>query len=637
MLTDLSQKYPAYADISTAAYYLATILDGTDKEKLNAMRSFVTRYPKSEFVGEALYKIGNYQLTSGDFRNARKTFERVLKEYALSSESERAAMQIAVISARENSGERERLDLSYYLRRHPRGRDIVRAKYLLGNSLFNSGKRSEAMEQYSDIMENHYYSEYVDSVSSKRGMVYYNAGKYELALENFISGGGERSWFSNLVIPFNIPVVGEELYYAGSSSEKLGDIRMAKSFYRRYLQWSDGGDNSANSANALLSIYESGNDPNRIKPLLKMLIRKKWDSAVASGFHSRLADIYFDAEDYPLARSEYEIAKSLLPAAENKELTLKILTCYFREGKITDAERVEAGFKNRYLNTATNDERALLLYERGMYLKNKNEIPAAKRHFKEITKNFPDSRYGASSEFELGLMELRDDKKQDALSRLSEIADNYPENNILPEVYLAIGKIFYSAQQYNDAIEYYKKTIDHPESTDSREAAYSGLIRSYEEAGLLDPALTTAISYSEKYPYSENNFNVKMKIGSLLMNIGDYEKAVEHWEALLPYADSESSAEILFWVGESYFNTGDYSRAIAEYLKVSYLGKPTKLDWAASAWWKAGNAYEELGEYERSAILYRKIISEKGTMSNFGKFAQQRIDTLRQSGKISEG
>jgi len=52
---------------------------------------------------------------------------------------------------------------------------------------------------------------------------------------------------------------------------------------------------------------------------------------------------------------------------------------------------------------------------------------------------------------------------------------------------------------------------------------------------------------------------------------------------------------------------------------------------------KAGNAYEELGDYEKSAILYRKIISEKDALSNFGKFAQQRIDTLRQSGKISEG
>jgi len=243
----------------------------------------------------------------------------------------------------------------------------------------------------------------------------------------------------------------------------------------------------------------------------------------------------------------------------------------------------------------------------------------------------------SSSEFELGLLEILDGKKQDALSRLSEIADNYPESNILPEVYLAIADIFYSAQQYTDAIEYYKKTIDIPKSNDSRETAYSGLIRSYEEAGLLEPALSTAQLFSEKYPYSEIIFNVKMKIGSLLMNIGDYEKAVEHWEALLPYADSESTAEILFWRGEGYFNTGDYSRAIAEYLKVSYLGKPTKLDWSASAWWKAGNAYEELGDYEKSAILYRKIISEKGALSNFGRFAQQRIDTLRQSGKITEG
>ena len=118
------------------------------------------------------------------------------------------------------------------------------------------------------------------------------------------------------------------------------------------------------------------------------------------------------------------------------------------------------------------------------------------------------------------------------------------------------------------------------------------------------------------------------------MNVGDYDKATEHWESLLPYAESESSAEILFWTGESYFNKGEYARAITEYLKVSFFGKPTKLDWSASAWWKAGNAYEELGEFSKSVLMYDRIILEKGAVSDYGRFAQQRIDSLRSAGKI---
>ncbi len=74
VLTDLSQKYPFYDNISSVAYFLATLLDGTDEEKLSSMRSFLNRYPKSEFIGKALFKIGNYQMSAGNLRNARKTF-----------------------------------------------------------------------------------------------------------------------------------------------------------------------------------------------------------------------------------------------------------------------------------------------------------------------------------------------------------------------------------------------------------------------------------------------------------------------------------------------------------------------------------------------------------------------------------
>ena len=636
-LTELQSKFPNSENASAATYHLAMISNGSEEQKLRRLESFLNSFPESGFIDKALMSIGESYKAKGRLLKSRKLFETVLKEYPRSRESEKASFEIALLSQRDGSEERKRLDLDSYIRRYPGGKYVVRAKYLLGNSHTRSGNQSEAMDLYSDIVQNYYYSEYVDSVSSKLGMVYFEAGEYELALEEFLSSGSDESWFSKTFVPYRIPSNREEIYFAALSAEKSGNLKMAKSFYRRYLQRGTETANAPQAAFALLSIYEGEEGTQKTKPLLRTLLIESWSRAVAGKFHEMLADIYFGEKDYPLARSEYEMAKNLLPKKEHKRFILKILTCYFREEKFQDAERVEAAFKKEYLSSATADERALMLYERGMYLSKKELLPAAKRHFKEITKIFPKSGYGAAAGYELSLIEIAENKKQDALSRLSKLIDEYPDDVIIPQIQFTIGKLFRSVQQYNDAIEYLKKTIDHPDSEGLRETAYTELIRSYEESGLLEPALTTALLYIEKYSDSENAFDVKMKIGNLLMNVGDYEKAVKHWENLLPYADTETSSEILFWTGESYFNQGEYSRAITEYLKVSYLGAPTKLDWSASAWWKAGNAYEELGDYEKSALMYDRIIEEKGAVSDFGRYAQQRIESLRLAGKIEGG
>ena len=633
-LTELLSKYSHYENIGTATYYLASISSGSDEVKLKSLESFVRTYQKSEFVDRALLSIGSLYSEKEEWLKSRRVFERILKEYPRSRNAEEASLAIALLSIKSSSPDRRKLDLSAYIQRYPNGDAIVQVKYLLGKEFMNSSEQEKAMPYFTDIVQNYYYSEYVDSVSSKLGLVYFEAGEFEKALINFLSAGSDESWFSKTFVPRRIPKSDEEIYYAAVSAEKIGKTGLAKSFYRKYLQKEEISSNSENAAFALLSMKKADGGSKQTKPLLRTLIAKNWDQKITSKFHEMLAEIYFEAEDYPLARSEYQIAKTLLPEKEGKKFILKILTCYYREGKLIDAERIEAGFKRKYLNIATNEERALLLFEKGLYFVREKELPAAKRHFKEIIKNFPQGSYGAQSGFELSLVEIEEDKKQDALNRLIKLEDDYPNSAVISRIYLTIGQLFTSVQQYSDAIEYFKKTIDHPKSGQSREIAYRNLVRAYEEASLFEPALTTAQTYLEQFPNSKNRFAMKMKIGSLLMNIGDYDRAVEHWEGLLPHAESENSAEILFWTGESYFNKGEYSRAISEYLKVSYLAKPTKLDWSASAWWKAGNAYEELGEFSKSVLMYDRIIQEKGAVSDYGKYAQQRIETLRLAGKI---
>jgi tetratricopeptide (TPR) repeat protein len=112
------------------------------------------------------------------------------------------------------------------------------------------------------------------------------------------------------------------------------------------------------------------------------------------------------------------------------------------------------------------------------------------------------------------------------------------------------------------------------------------------------------------------------------MYLKEYVRAIEHFKELRPFADAESEPEIQFYIAQSYKEMGNFERATAEYLKVKYLTKPTKLPWQVTALFEASKCLISLGEIAQAKVILKRIISEEGTASNFGRFAVQKLEEL---------
>ena len=108
----------------------------------------------------------------------------------------------------------------------------------------------------------------------------------------------------------------------------------------------------------------------------------------------------------------------------------------------------------------------------------------------------------------------------------------------------------------------------------------------------------------------------------------EYHRAIEHLTQLKHEADRENEPRIQYWIGDCYMEKGEFEKAITEYLKVRYISKPTKLNWAVTAQYKAGLAYMKLGRMDTAKTLFSKIVTEQGVASPFGKGAQQKIDEI---------
>jgi TolA-binding protein len=132
----------------------------------------------------------------------------------------------------------------------------------------------------------------------------------------------------------------------------------------------------------------------------------------------------------------------------------------------------------------------------------------------------------------------------------------------------------------------------------------------------------------DKYPFSKQTYRKKIDLAQALMNLREYNRAIEHFQKLRPFADGQTEAEIQFYIGQCYREMSNFERASAEYLKVRYLTKPSKLPWHVTALFEAGRCLLKIKETEAAKIIFEGIIKEQGSESNFGRFAQKQLDDL---------
>ena len=153
------------------------------------------------------------------------------------------------------------------------------------------------------------------------------------------------------------------------------------------------------------------------------------------------------------------------------------------------------------------------------------------------------------------------------------------------------------------------------------------LIRTYEASNRQDQALQVAKELVRNYPGYEDALRVRIKIGYLNAELGNYADAISALQDVLPDVDAEEETEVRYWIGESYYDSGKYDQALLEYLKVAYLSQAGGL-WAITAEFKAGQTYEALDRVDEAKRLYRRMIERYGTDSQWGQAAQERLREL---------
>ncbi len=421
------------------------------------------------------------------------------------------------------------------------------------------------------------------------------------------------------------------LFSMGQIYEGLGNIPHAKRSYLSYIAHFPDSPEAADARLRLARINMSEhNDAEAIRHFTilaedSLVIRSKREESYRS-----IARIHFVTGSYAEARNK---ALRVVEITENPDTSFEYsqlaIVCLYRQGQLEEARTEARQLRRAYSDRADLDNvTARFHLERGRWFSQHRNYEEAEEQFRRIIERFEGSSWVAAATYELGQDFLLQNMHDQGVETLQRIIDLFPDNPILGLVYLTLGNHYISVNRLMDGVAAYEQVLNNDQYYTFWPQVFNNQIQAYKQAGFYAGAVRAIEEYLRRYPQAEDTFAKQMELGRMYMSMEQYDLAIAKFTELKPYADVEEESECQFYIAESFDRQGRFTEAIIEYMKVDYLGRNTRLEWAITALYNAGQCYERLGNNRRAEELYRQIVIREGLGSPFGRAAQQQIDRL---------
>lgn len=431
---------------------------------------------------------------------------------------------------------------------------------------------------------------------------------------------------------YNLPTVATDIYYMlAVSAEKSGNLERAKQYYAHFLLREPETRRAGEAMYALAMIARAEKNAELSARYLQESSRlNPPQSGQLDRASFEAAEILFTAEKYADALKRYQdiFTKTKLSDADERDITLRIIVCYFRLNNLKEADTRAT----RYVRANPSDttSAALFEYERGRYHLRKEEYDSALKRLMGILEFFPRASIVPEALFWIGRTYELQQKPDLAIPVYDSLLKTFPAHAIAPRARLTLGNLYYALEQWDPAARLFKAVLDsEAQAPDLALYAMNNLIMAYRELGLFDAALQLTRTFIARFPEDQSIIDKRIDIGILLQRLGYFDQSVLHLSNLLESAPPNLEAEIRYYIGEGHFYKGAYQQAILEFLKIPYLvSQRSRADWVSTAFYMAGQSYEKMGKYEQAISMYRQIIARPGVDPQFKTGAQKEIDRV---------
>ena len=277
-------------------------------------------------LNDAFLRLGDGHFVSSDYRKAIEAYERAIKMNEI--ETDYAFFQKAISHGYINEGSQKIEQLNTFINTYKKSTLRDDALYELGNSYVKLNEVDKAMNMYDQLNTEYRASPYVSKSILRQGLVHYNAGKNELALNKF----------KNVANNFQgTPEAVQAVSTARLIYIDLGRVDEYADWVRTldYVDVSDA-DLDNTSYEAAEKQYLAGNSSRAIK-LFNSYLNEFKNGIHALNAHYYLAQLYYkdDLQSNAIPHYEYVINK---PSGEYTEQALtRLAEIYLNDAKWSNA------------------------------------------------------------------------------------------------------------------------------------------------------------------------------------------------------------------------------------------------------------------------------------------------------------
>lgn len=600
----------------------------------NQLNRFLTLYPDSKYVDEAILFLGKTNFLQNEHESAKKFFSDLYSDGEPRFREE-ALYYLVEISLKQKDYKKCGEHCSLFIEQYPQSafmvyviyaegasayylKDFVVARkvfaelsnkfpkdqlatvseFFIAKSLFESGQYDQSAEKLQLFIDNYPDSNLINDAIFWLAESFYqlkNFNKSAVSFEYLKKKGVENDWMDVAV------------YHLGRSLIEIGE---SKSAAKLFEDWLEAYPESYLMGDVLFDLaniyYRDGN----YKPCGQAASR-----ILDGNFRlDNISFVWYLKAKAALELGEYDLSErsfmSVLQHSPDENLLGSVYfglgCCKYRRNLFEESILF---FQQGILKTTDNEIKSKCSISIGdAYFELKN-YEIAIESYRKVLEFLIKSSVSDRTLFQIGRSQFYLFRFDEAIDSFMRVVNDYPETELKDSVQYAIGWTHFSAGDNKKALEVFERLItDYPQS-DTREYAllYAGIC-SYNE-GEYEKALAFYNNMSDSYPDSDLMDRCEYEKGWCYFQTGNDQKALALFRELLEsYPKSELGAEILFWMGEYHYNRLSFDESYNCFVELSYKYPESKLH-PKSLFWAGRSAY--LNEnYDKSKNLFESFIDK---------------------------
>lgn len=612
--------------------------------------TIVTTLPKNNRI-ESNYVLANAYYQNGDFDNAIRTLDNTLKQFPSNylAKEIRYTLAFAYFQKKDYneafkifnllskyrdtissyalfwSAECKRYENKYpealqyyeeYLNVYPYGPQVNDVKLNMANILILRNDYNKALQILTDLL-NKSGELFLPKVLISLGEVYLKQNKAGLAL-NYFNTAEIKSQQED--IQFRTKLARAIIAYQQNKFEEA-------KFYLNQIK-------NANIDKDLVTYYLA-----EVEAALKNYSQaiRLYDNVKKQDYEKLVlygkAYAYFNAKDYETARFLFEdYTKKYSNEPNINDALTRLADCYYALRKYKEANNIYSELSKKA--KSGSDDYASYQYAQSLYRLGNHQ--AALEELANFQKRFPKSKYLPEVIYLSGWINAQKEDYNNAIQQYKKVIKSYPETPLLPVVLLSTGDAYYNQENYDSSMAYYKRVLYAYNDTTYINSAVSGIIyiaTNKNELGIAYNVLSEFVNATKEEAIKNL---IKYKIVEMYYNAGEYSNVINVGKMYVDTTQTNNVylPDLLLWIGNSYSKNKQYEDAKYYLLKLINDFKTNDLTIDAAI--SLGRIYALQKDYDSEIKIYEKVISYFPDDDKIPELHYRKGLACLQKGDISE-